>query len=432
MTLYSIEDIRNNVYRMFGSGYDDESSVPVRFPPGRTARRMAECRGLTGAEMDGTAKKIARSIYDFFYFEKQPDGSRRLFLNYARRNRVLRPEGRYFSMETCMEFAIAAGMDYDSYARFSEYLMGFRWHYLRNPEYMAGDFCLRFGLGPERYHELTQYAKEASERQPEDGYLTGVTEEFGADYDEMIDGLPPAGGSFSEEDYVGGLKRFINEHTAYLKGNFSRVMEYIRQMVKFPAEGSFLEKNCLRDETPVLSSLNECLLSATMPWEYKMNVSLEDGVAALFGADSDPDMATIHVHTGYYGINQPDEASRSLRPYAGSECASGRRQDFGRPFLTENYRFDMANMLVIRNDLVRIKMMNMTEKTAKLNLIDDALTLHSFSPLSDWDPFDYIVKCALEIYCAPDEEKPGEFRGMEPYETLCGIKEALSPDVFFR
>ena len=226
--MYSLDVIRKNIYKMFENNYDEVSRVPVQHTATQTARRIAECRGLTESEKDTAAKNISRSIGEFFWYDRQNGGSILLYLNYNKRNRVIRTEGRYFSMETCIEFAIAAGMKYSDYRKFAEYMMGFSWNYLRNPEYLVGDICLRFGLEPFRYFELTQYAKHAADNPPAEGYLTGVTIDFKAQYTELIEALHSAS-SFSENDIIGEIKQFISEHTAYLKGNFSRTIQYIRQ-----------------------------------------------------------------------------------------------------------------------------------------------------------------------------------------------------------
>ena len=142
--------------------------------------------------------------------------------------------------------------------------------------------------------------------------------------------------------------------------------------------------------------------------------------------DAAPADITIARHTDLYCINNPDNADGSLPGYSPSEKESKRRVDTGRKNFTENYRFDMANMQVIRNDLVRILLMNMTDAEKGLVYIDLALECNSFAALSDFNPFDYLVKCALEIYGASEEEKPEELRGLDVYDVLCGLKDSLS------
>ena len=424
--MYSLEAIRKTVFRMFECRYDEKSRVPVRFDAGEIAGRMADCRGLAGEKRQAAVGKIMRSVKDFFWIDSRDDGSRLLYLNYNKRNRLLRLEGRYFSLETCVEFAIASGMDYTGYRKFSEYLMGFSWNYLRNPEYLVGDFCLRFGLSPERYRELTDYAKDALDHCPPEAFITNKTVNFRDQYSELVSDLNDVKNTFSEEDMITEIKRFIDDHTVHLKGNFSRTLGYISEMVRSPASGSFLEKIRGGKDEPNVSRLNGELIRATMSWEYKSRLKPEDGISALFGEDAAPADITIARHTALYCINMPSGGNRTLQGYEAKDRQSGRYVDCGRRDFTENFRFEMANMQVIRNDLVRVMLMNMTDGQADLADIDLALERHSFTPLSDDDPFDYLVKCAVEIYGAAEEEKPENLRGLCVYDVLCGLKEMIS------
>lgn len=431
-----IDEIRGTVYGLLESAYSNNDLVIVTKDAAAIAEGIALCRGhAPGDDLQQAKEHIRRSLTNLFSFDPI-QGGYFLYRKFSAKSAILYPESRYFSLETCIEFSVAAGMDYDTFQEFATKLMGFRWLYLRSPEYMAGDYCIKFGLAPRQYHELVVFVNQSADSCRE--FQTSATAYFKQEYDTFIEGTALRG-KLETEEYVKRFKKFAAPRIAFVKGNFSRTIQDIRQLILHPYESTWLAEHLNPDDNGFVGKFTNALIPTIMPWEFKYSSAAvkeaeeridpsviaaepeqsEDVIRRIFQLEVSDFAVSRHVRIYNLSTSKRGRAKAAQNNAAASPAIQERklRSDAGRTASSENIKFEDMNLRRVRNDLVRVLMMNDFDQ----QYIDEELIMHSLDALSLEDPFDYLVISAIRIFKLPIEQKPEEFLNQRPYEILTNL-----------
>ena len=505
--MMTASDIKKQFFSLFPQNFR-ELKIPVRYGIGEIAERLCVCR--YGRKDSHLTANIQRSISDNFDIQKE-DPFYFLSRKYLKKNQLFYMEPRYFSLETCIELAIAAGMSRNDFWDFSKLLMGMNWIYLRNPEYLIGRYCIQFGLSPADYYELKTYANDMKVKYRDQPLETRVTVEFNRQLDDFMmelaekyqtnqlqENIKTSVERLIEEyaeicekvslskiesflctvctqwltpqdyaaltDYAAGFiqtnvtnreksqnseafrqittaflcrtqdtvqethrqikeafKPFLEENILLIQGNISRTMEFIQKIIREPEQDSWLfrHKGALTSDSRK-ETLSDYLLAVSLPWEYKKTDPSEVSIQFSLGEETIEKVLRLNISENSVNrqLHQYFLSKEKLFPEASSERPpkeQSKKVDMGREGYTENVRFENINMRRLRNDLIRIMLMNMTADDDPTD-IRLKLKEYSFYELREDDPFDFLVLCTLDIY--QDENKPYSYKTMEPYEIL--------------
>lgn len=501
-------EIKKHFYELFSQNYSN-LKIPIRYGIHDIAKRISICR--CGNENTEIVHNIQKSLSTNFNIT--PSGASRKNFHFISRkynNNQLFLETRYFSLESAIELALAAGMNEDDFFSFCKIIVGFQWIYLRNTEYLIGLYSIRFDLQPNDYYDLKQYAKELKIKN-QSPLQTQITVNFKLKFDEfqkdvadkykykidageikakimkfiennivlireqdsrtlndflneccvrfleekdfeklkaetqMLKNISKkntpltnnAAGNFKDmyneffdhieqelikkrEPLKEELKVFLDENIANIQGKITRTLNAIRKTIDYPHNNSWLGTTIRTSSQKENRCLDIYMIDISFPWEYKKNGSNdtsgigafeEENVCKMLNFDMSED--TIQKQINKYFTPTEKLFPESLK----KKALTGRTRnvDLGRTDFTDNFSFEKINMRRLRNDFVRIMIMDFTEKD-NLEAINNRLKEHSFFTLRDDDPFDYLVISAIEIYKMKTKAK--EYQDKEPYEIL--------------
>lgn len=515
----TIPEIKKHFFSLFPQNYS-ELKLPIRYGIHDIARRISICR--CGKEDENHIPKIQNSIRE--NFDITPQGASRkqfhyIARKYTRSSQPIFMEPRYFTLETCIEFGIAAGMSDAVFYEFCKIIMGMNWIYLRNIEYLIGTYCIKYGLQPDDYYELTKYARELkiqNQNEPLETQITvsfhselndfemEVTEKYGTDphkikkeiiqfvkdhmalirsqtsrtqntflkeccvrflepkdYPELQreiknlkkeipkepmdaaipDNFKETGNQFfiyiekeliqKRESIKRELKDFLEEHILKIQGKITRTLETVRRIIDHPKKNSWLSKV----HTPRRDFVEGYIAAVSFSWEYKKTDTTETNLSVKekknrFDKQNMKKILNIKTpetkfQTQIEKYFSPKEKLFSESSAEKSLAEKSRNVDLGRDTFTENFVFEKMNMRRLRNDFIKIMIMNFTASDS-LAYMNNRLKEHSFYPLRDDDPFDYLVVSAIKIYKGEDKQK--EFQNKEPYEILAALFSAVKRD----
>lgn len=507
-------EIKKHFYELFPQNYSN-LKIPIRYGIHDIAKRISICR--CGNENTEIVHNIQKSLST--NFDITPNGASRKNFHFISRkynNNQLFLEPRYFSLESAIELALAAGMNEDDFFSFCKIIVGFQWIYLRNTEYLIGLYSIRFDLQPNDYYDLKQYAKELKIKN-QSPLQTQITVNFKSKFDEfqkdvadkykykidageikakimkfiennivlireqdsrtlndflneccvrfleekdfeklkaetqMLKNIskinPPltnnAAGNFKDmyneffdhieqelikkrEPLKEELKGFLDENIANIQGKITRTLNAIRKTIDYPHDSSWLgTKKLIRTSSENTKNydkyLDKYIIDVSLPWEYKKtNSDVTVDIKYSFDKKNINEMLNLDMSPNSIQnqINKYFIPVKELFPESWMEEALAERKrnvDLGRTNFTENFSFEKINMRRLRNDFVRIMIMDFTEKD-DLEVINNRLKEHSFFTLRDDDPFDYLVISAIKIYKMKTKVK--EYQDKEPYEIL--------------